>query len=73
MNQQLGGLYEFIAILNPVDSDELTIFSINAESPEIALNIVKEKLPKSWVGGIEICDSETLKPNEMPLLDYWKD
>lgn len=42
-------------------------------TPQQALERSIAELPTGWVGGIEVTDDETNSPNEMPLIDYWKE
>ena len=42
-------------------------------TPQEALERSIAELPAGWVGGIEVTDDETNFPNEMPLIDYWKE
>lgn len=42
-------------------------------TPQEALERSIAQLPAGWVGGIEVTDEETNLPNEMPLIDYWKE
>ena len=44
---------------------------ISTERPEDALAFAISSLPADWVGGVEVCDDETLTPDSMPLIDYW--
>ena len=43
-----------------------------ATLPE-ALESSIAQLPAGWVSGIEVTDEETNIPDEMPLIDYWKE
>lgn len=42
-------------------------------TPQEALESSIAQLPAGWVGGIEVTDDQTNFPNEMPLIDYWKE
>ena len=63
--------FKFYAIMNSVECLNSKMMEIEAESPELALEIVKSIIASGWMGGIEICDSSTLSPDSMPLIDCW--
>lgn len=48
-------------------------WSWQVATPQEALERSMGELPIGWVGGIEVTDEETNLPNEMPLIDYWKE
>lgn len=45
---------------------------IEANDPNAALAIIIRELDNKWEGSIEVCDDQTLSPNSMPLIDFWR-
>ena len=56
-----------------LDGEEQFFLDWLAESPEEALRMSLNVIPKTWTGGIEVLDEESLDTCEMPLIDYWKE
>lgn len=53
------------------ETDSFT-WIIEATDPNDALSKTLDKLPDNWEGSIEVNDHSTLKPSDMPLLDFWR-
>ena len=64
---------QFFATVTDAETQTSRTTPVEANNPENALQETIKTLPEGWVGGIEIDDEESFKPDEMPLLDYWKD
>lgn len=45
---------------------------IEARDPNEALHDFVKGLAADWEGSIEVNDHATLKPNAMPLIDFWR-
>jgi hypothetical protein len=45
---------------------------VEADEPNEALRQVILLIPDNWEGSIEVNDHETLGPNQMPLIDFWR-
>jgi hypothetical protein len=65
--------YRFYVRGTSLDGEEQFFLDWLAESPEEALQFSLSVIPKSWTGGIEVLDEESLDTCEMPLIDYWKE